>query len=152
MTTPATGSDQATVDTEAIVTVTDLVAGYLPGVNILNGCSIEARKGELIGIIGPNGAGKSTLLKAMFGLVKIHSGTVVVRGNDLTGLKANKLVSRGLGFVPQNDNVSISAYLKYCDQLGLSPAGRKSLEIDKGGESSGSKLGKLRGVHGGKTA
>ena len=50
--------------------------------------------------------------------------------------------------VPQNDNVSISAYLKYCDQLGLTPAGRKSLELDKGGESGGSKLGKLRSVHG----
>ena len=54
--------------------------------------------------------------------------------------------------VPQNDNVSISAYLKYCDQLGLSPAGRKSLDVDKGGEPSGSKLGKLRTVHGGKSA
>jgi hypothetical protein len=54
--------------------------------------------------------------------------------------------------VPQNDNVSISAYLKYCDQLGLSPAGRKSLELDRGGESGGSKLGKLRTVHGGKSA
>lgn len=50
--------------------------------------------------------------------------------------------------VPQNDNVSISAYLKYCDQLGLTPAGRKSLDLDKGGESGGSKLGKLRTVHG----
>lgn len=50
--------------------------------------------------------------------------------------------------VPQNDNVSISAYLKYCDQLGLTPAGRKTLDIDKGGESGGSKLGKLRSVHG----
>ncbi|MFL4478934.1 ABC transporter ATP-binding protein [Paeniglutamicibacter sp. ORCA_105] len=89
----------------AVVSVTDLVAGYLPGVNILNGCNLEARPGELIGIIGPNGAGKSTLLKAMFGLVKVHSGSVVVHGADLTGLKANKLVSRGLGFVPQNDNV-----------------------------------------------
>jgi len=51
--------------------------------------------------------------------------------------------------VPANDNVSISAYLKYCDQLGLSPAGRKSLDIDgKAGESGGSKLGNLRSVHG----
>jgi hypothetical protein len=50
--------------------------------------------------------------------------------------------------VPQNDNVSISAYLKYCDQLGLTPAGRKALDIDRGGESGGSKLGKLRSVHG----
>ncbi len=81
-------------DGDSVVKVTNLVAGYIPGVNILNGCSIEARKGELIGIIGPNGAGKSTLLKAMFGLVKVHSGSVVVRGQDITGLKANKLVSR----------------------------------------------------------
>lgn len=54
--------------------------------------------------------------------------------------------------VPQNDNVSISAYLKACDQLGLSPVGRKSLEVGKGDESGGSKLGKLRSVHGGKSA
>jgi len=49
----------------SVIEVDSLVAGYLPGVNILNGCSIEARQGELIGIIGPNGAGKSTLLKAI---------------------------------------------------------------------------------------
>ena len=55
--------------------------------------------------------------------------------------------------VPQNDNVSISAYLKYCDQLGLTPAGRKSLDIDeKGGEAGGSKLAKLRSVTTGKSA
>lgn len=104
---------------EAVVTVTDLVAGYLPGVNILNGCSIEARKGELIGIIGPNGAGKSTLLKAMFGLVKVHSGTVVVKGEDLTGLKADRLVSRGLGFVPQTENVFTTLTIEENMQMGL---------------------------------
>ncbi|GAB4099028.1 ABC transporter ATP-binding protein [Sinomonas halotolerans] len=104
---------------EAVVTVKDLVAGYLPGVNILNGCSIEARKGELIGIIGPNGAGKSTLLKAMFGLVKVHSGSVVVRGQDLTGLKANRLVSRGIGFVPQTNNVFTTLTIEENMQMGM---------------------------------
>ena len=104
---------------DVVVRVTDLVAGYLPGVNILNGCSIEARKGELIGIIGPNGAGKSTLLKAMFGLVKIHSGKVVVRGKDITGLKANKLVSQGVGFVPQNNNVFATLTIEENMQMGL---------------------------------
>ncbi|WP_291796627.1 ABC transporter ATP-binding protein [Brevibacterium sp.] len=104
---------------EPVVTVTDLVAGYLPGVNILNGCSIEARAGELIGIIGPNGAGKSTLLKAMFGLVKVHSGTVVVRGEDLTGLKADRLVSRGLGFVPQTENVFTTLTIEENMQMGV---------------------------------
>ena len=104
---------------DVVVRVTDLVAGYLPGVNILNGCSIEARKGELIGIIGPNGAGKSTLLKAMFGLVKVHSGKVVVRGKDITGLKANKLVSQGVGFVPQNNNVFATLTIEENMQMGL---------------------------------
>jgi hypothetical protein len=60
--------------------------------------------------------------------------------------------SGGRPSVPQNDNVSISAYLKYCDQLGLSPAGRRALDIDKAGESGGSKLGKLRTIHSGKSA
>ncbi|WP_077490323.1 ABC transporter ATP-binding protein [Sinomonas mesophila] len=102
-----------------VVSVTDLVAGYLPGVNILNGCNLEARRGELIGIIGPNGAGKSTLLKAMFGLVKVHSGSVVVRGKELTGLKANKLVSRGVGFVPQTNNVFTTLTIEENMQMGL---------------------------------
>ena len=103
----------------AVVSVTDLVAGYLPGVNILNGCNLEARQGELIGIIGPNGAGKSTLLKAMFGLVKVHSGRVVVHGADLTGLKANKLVSRGLGFVPQTNNVFPALSIQENMEMGI---------------------------------
>ncbi len=104
---------------DAVVSVKNLVAGYLPGVNILNDCSIEARKGELIGIIGPNGAGKSTLLKAMFGLVKVHSGTVVVRGKDITGLKANKLVSQGVGFVPQTNNVFSTLTIEENLQMGI---------------------------------
>jgi branched-chain amino acid transport system ATP-binding protein len=120
MSTAATGSTaQADAGADAVVKVTDLVAGYLPGVNILNGCSIEARKGELIGIIGPNGAGKSTLLKAMFGLVKVRSGSVVVRGQDLTGLKANKLVSRGIGFVPQTNNVFGALTIEENLQMGM---------------------------------
>ena len=88
-----------------VVEAKDLVAGYLPGVNILNGCSLTAYPGEMIGIIGPNGAGKSTLLKAMFGLVKIHSGTVHLGERDITNMRANQLVQMGVGFVPQNDNV-----------------------------------------------
>src|SRR3712207_4600717 len=89
----------------ALVRADNLVAGYLPGVNILNGTDLYAREGELVGIIGPNGAGKSTLLKAIFGLVGIRSGTVLLRGEDITGLKAHSLVARGIGFVPQTNNV-----------------------------------------------
>jgi len=91
--------------TETVLRTTDLVAGYIPGVDILNGCSVYVEKGELVGIIGPNGAGKSTLLKAIFGQVNIRSGNIELNGGDITGLKADKLVSRGVGMVPQNNNV-----------------------------------------------
>jgi ABC-type branched-subunit amino acid transport system ATPase component len=91
--------------TETVLRTTDLVAGYIPGVDILNGCSIYVEKGELVGIIGPNGAGKSTLLKAIFGQVNIRSGNIELNGGDITGLKADKLVTRGVGMVPQNNNV-----------------------------------------------
>jgi branched-chain amino acid transport system ATP-binding protein len=92
-------------DADLLLHADNLVAGYLPGVNILDGCSLRVAKGELVGIIGPNGAGKSTLLKALFGLVKIHSGTVTLEGQDITGMKANQLVAHGVGFVPQTNNV-----------------------------------------------
>jgi ABC-type branched-subunit amino acid transport system ATPase component len=102
-----------------VVEVKDLTAGYLPGVNILNSCSLTAAKGELIGIIGPNGAGKSTLLKAIFGQVKVRSGQILLNGDEITGLAANKLVSRGVGFVPQNNNVFPSLSIEENLQMGL---------------------------------
>jgi branched-chain amino acid transport system ATP-binding protein len=97
----------------------DLVAGYLPGVNILNGCNLTVYPGELIGIIGPNGAGKSTLLKALFGLVNVRSGSVTLKGADITGQKANKLVRAGVGFVPQSNNVFPSLTIEENLQMGL---------------------------------
>ena len=88
-----------------LVHVENVIAGYVPGVNILNGCSLELSEGELIGIIGPNGAGKSTMLKALFGLIPVTEGRVFYRGDDVTGHKANSLVARGIGYVPQINNV-----------------------------------------------
>ncbi|MGI8994423.1 MAG: ABC transporter ATP-binding protein [Nocardioidaceae bacterium] len=89
----------------AVLRADDLIAGYLPGVNILNGADLYCQEGELVGIIGPNGAGKSTLLKALFGLVKVSSGTVKLKGDDVTNERADVLVSAGIGFVPQSNNV-----------------------------------------------
>jgi branched-chain amino acid transport system ATP-binding protein len=96
-----------------------LVAGYLPGVNILNGANFFADKGELVGIIGPNGAGKSTLLKAIFGLVKVREGDITLDGESIANLKANQLVSKGIGFVPQNNNVFPSLTIEENLQMGL---------------------------------
>jgi ABC-type branched-subunit amino acid transport system ATPase component len=102
-----------------VVEVKNLTAGYLPGVDILNECSLTAAKGELIGIIGPNGAGKSTLLKAIFGQVKVRGGNILLNGDDITGLAANKLVAKGVGFVPQNNNVFPSLTIEENLQMGL---------------------------------
>lgn len=93
------------MDSDLVVHVDSVVAGYVPGVNILKGASLELGSGELIGIIGPNGAGKSTMLKALFGLISIHEGSVKLRGEDVTGKKANVLVRKGVGYVPQINNV-----------------------------------------------
>lgn len=89
----------------AVLRADDLIAGYLPGVNILNGCDLYCQPGELVGIIGPNGAGKSTLLKALFGLVNIRSGSVQLNGDTITNQRADTLVAKGIGFVPQTNNV-----------------------------------------------
>ncbi|MCO8128641.1 ABC transporter ATP-binding protein [Acidimicrobiia bacterium EGI L10123] len=90
---------------EPLLVADELVAGYLPGVNILNGCNITVNDGELVGIIGPNGAGKSTCLKAVFGLIPVRDGGVTLRGEDIANRKAHELVERGVGYVPQNNNV-----------------------------------------------
>ncbi len=108
-----------TTTSTPVIKVDNLVAGYLPGVNILNGCTIDAKQGELIGIIGPNGAGKSTLLKAIFGQVKIREGSIALNGVDITGLKANKLVEQGVGMVPQNNNVFPSLTIEENFQMGI---------------------------------
>ncbi len=104
---------------EALLRVDELVAGYQPGINILEGCDLYVGDGELVGVIGPNGAGKSTLLKAMFGLVGVRSGTVTLRGEDITGLKADRLVRKGVGYVPQNNNVFPSLTIEENLEMGL---------------------------------
>lgn len=106
-------------ESEGFVSAEDLVAGYLPGVNILNGCSLRADRGELVGIIGPNGAGKSTLLKALFGLVNIRGGSIFLDGKDVTKARTNQLVRDGVGFVPQTNNVFPSLTIEENLQMGL---------------------------------
>lgn len=105
-------------DAPVILHADSLYAGYLPGVDILHGASMEVRQGELIGIIGPNGAGKSTLLKALFGLVPIRDGTVTLAGEKITNLRADDLVRKGMGFVPQSDNVFPSLTVKENLEMG----------------------------------
>lgn len=101
-----------------LVEAAGIIAGYLPGVNILNGCDLYANEGELVGIIGPNGAGKSTLLKSLFGLVKVRDGIVRLKGEDVTNQRADQLVRAGIGFVPQTNNVFPSLTIEENLQMG----------------------------------
>ena len=103
----------------AVLRADDLIAGYLPGVNILNGADLYCQKNELVGIIGPNGAGKSTLLKALFGLVKISTGTVKLNGEEVTNQRADTLVTKGIGFVPQTNNVFPSLTIQENLEMGV---------------------------------
>jgi branched-chain amino acid transport system ATP-binding protein len=118
---PKTSPESSPVETAVapVIEVKDVTAGYVQGVNILNSCSLVARQGELIGIIGPNGAGKSTLLKAIFGLVAVREGEVLLQGEDITGLKANRLVAKGVGFVPQTNNVFPTLTIRENLEMGL---------------------------------
>jgi ABC-type branched-subunit amino acid transport system ATPase component len=85
--------------------ITDLVAGYVRGLPVVHGVSIEVDGGEIVTVIGPNGAGKSTVLKAVAGLIAREGGRVRLADRDVTALPAHEVVSSGIGFVPQTGNV-----------------------------------------------
>jgi neutral amino acid transport system ATP-binding protein len=89
----------------AVLMVEDLVTGYVPEVDILTGVDLTVREGEIVTVIGPNGAGKSTLIKSIFGLLPPRRGRVVLRGEDLAGLRPHSITRRGMSYVPQLDNV-----------------------------------------------
>lgn len=91
----------------ALIELTNLVGGY-GGAPILNGVNIAIEQSDIGVIVGPNGAGKSTTLKAIFGLLKVTDGTVVFDGQEITNAQPDKLVPRGLSFVPQEKNVFTS--------------------------------------------
>jgi branched-chain amino acid transport system ATP-binding protein len=90
---------------ELALEVRDLVAGYEPGLPIVQGASLAVRPGEVVAMLGPNGSGKSTLVKAIAGLVPVTAGTIRLFGREVTGVPAHRLVREGLAFVPQTENV-----------------------------------------------
>ena len=82
----------------------DLTGGY-GGPDILRGCAIAAERGEITVVVGPNGAGKSTAMRALFGMLKLRSGAVRLDSEDITSLAPQARARKGMGFVPQTDNV-----------------------------------------------
>ena len=82
-----------------------MTGGYGNGPDIINSCTVNVNKGEIVSIIGPNGAGKSTAMKAMLGLLNLKSGSVVIDGKDISKLSPQNRVKQGISFVPQTKNV-----------------------------------------------
>ena len=85
-----------------------MTGGYGQGPHILHDCNISVAKGEIAVIVGPNGAGKSTAMKAIFGMLKMSSGSVYLDGVDITKLTPQQRVLAGMGFVPQTQNIFTS--------------------------------------------
>lgn len=81
-----------------------MTGGY-GGADILHGCTIAVDRGEIAVIVGPNGAGKSTAMKAVFGMLSLREGSVVLDNEDITQLSPQQRVGKGMSFVPQNNNV-----------------------------------------------
>ena len=82
----------------------NLTCGYNK-INILTNCNVGVKKGQIASIVGPNGAGKSTAMKAIFGLLPLRGGKIMLDGEDITHLKPQERVLKGMGFVPQNNNI-----------------------------------------------
>ena len=82
-----------------------MTGGYGKGPDIINDCSVDVNRGEIVSILGPNGAGKSTAMKAMLGLLNLKSGKVIINGKDISHLSPQDRVKEGISFVPQTKNV-----------------------------------------------
>jgi len=114
-----------------ILATEDVVAGYLPEVDILNGVSLRVDQGEIVTMIGPNGAGKSTLVKTIFGLLTPRSGRILFRGEEISGVKPHTLCRLGLSYVPQLDNVFLSLTAEENLEMGSIDRARTSEQIER---------------------
>ena len=81
-----------------------LTGGY-GGVNIIEDCSFNVNRGEIVSILGPNGAGKSTAMKAMLGILDLKNGEVSLNGKDITNFSTQDRIKQGISFVPQTKNI-----------------------------------------------
>ena len=95
-----------------------MTAGYDNGPDIISSCSLNVDKGEIVAILGPNGAGKSTAMKALLGLLKLKSGTIKIKGEDISNLTPQDRVRKGISFVPQTKNVFAELTVKENLEIG----------------------------------
>jgi neutral amino acid transport system ATP-binding protein len=113
----------------ALLAVEDLVAGYVPEVDILTGVELTVREGEIVTVIGPNGAGKSTLIKSIFGLLPPRQGRVILRDEDLAGLRPHSITRRGMSYVPQLDNIFQSLTVEENLEMGALDTSRAETQM-----------------------
>ncbi len=111
-----------------VLAVDRLTAGY-GGPPVIDGVSMAARRGAITAIVGPNGAGKSTLLKAIAGLIRPTAGTVTVMGADVTGQPPEKMVRKGVAYVPQVANVFPELTIR--ENLDMGGYSRKSGVVER---------------------
>jgi neutral amino acid transport system ATP-binding protein len=116
---------------EAVLYTDEVVAGYVPEVDILNGASIRVSEGEIVTVVGPNGAGKSTLIKTIFGLLRPRTGRVVFRGEEISGNKPHDITRRGLSYVPQLENVFPSLTVEENLEMGSLERSRTREQMDR---------------------
>jgi branched-chain amino acid transport system ATP-binding protein len=90
---------------KTVIECNGIAAGYVKGLNILQGVDLIVNEKEIVSIIGPNGAGKSTLLKAIMGIINISGGRFYINGNEKTNTPTHEIVREGVGYVPQVENV-----------------------------------------------
>ena len=113
----------------SILECNGLAAGYVKGLNILQGVDLVVNESEIVSIIGPNGAGKSTLLKAIMGLIKISGGRFYLNGNEKTNLPTHKIAIEGVGYVPQVANVFPSLTIQENLEIGSWTLNKKKDKI-----------------------
>ena len=102
---------------EKILEVNNISGGY-GSIQILNGIDLTVYESEFVTIIGPNGCGKSTFIKVIFGIANLYQGDIIYRNEDITGMRADSLVKKGIGYVPQTDNVFPSLTVEENLQMG----------------------------------
>ena len=95
----------------------DITVGYTE-IDILHNVTVTVKSGEIISVIGPNGAGKSTLLKTVFGILKPRNGNVTLKDEDITGLRPDRIVRKGISYVPQVENVFPSMTIQENMEMG----------------------------------
>ncbi len=99
------------------------MAGYVPDVNVLHGVDLTVPPGEIVTIVGPNGAGKSTLIRAVIGLLAPREGSVLLRGEEITGTPPHRVVAQGIGYVAQRENVFATLSVEDNLELGATALG-----------------------------